>query len=162
MAKQESAGLLAFRRTPRGPEYFLVRPGGPFWRNRDAGAWTIPKGRIDPGEEALAAACREFREETGFLPAGPFRPLTPVRQPSGKWIKAWLMEGDFDPARLVSATFPLEWPPRSGLFRDFPEVDRGDWFDLATGLEKILRGQAPLLRQAAALLDGREAAQSPG
>lgn len=126
-----SAGLLLYRRTQDGRiKVFLGHPGGPFWANRDAGAWTIPKGLIDEGEETLAAALREFEEETGFRPEGPFRELEPVRLNSGKVVHAWACEGDIDAGAARSNTFELEWPPRSGRRAVFPEIDRFEWFDL--------------------------------
>jgi len=126
-------------------EVFLVHPGGPFWARKDAAAWTIPKGLADAGEDLLAAARREFHEETGFAVEGEFRPLGAFKQPTGKIVHAWAVEGDCDPAELVSNLFEMEWPPRSGKRARFPEIDRGDWFGPAQALTKILRGQQPIL-----------------
>jgi predicted NUDIX family NTP pyrophosphohydrolase len=154
MALVRSAGLLMFRRTPRGTEVLLAHPGGPFWTRRDDAAWTLPKGEIDPGEDALAAARREFLEETGFASAPPFLPLGELRQKSGKRITAWAFEGDADPARLVSNAFELEWPPRSGRLRSFPEVDRVRWFGLEEARRKLIAGQAPFLDALEACLGG--------
>jgi predicted NUDIX family NTP pyrophosphohydrolase len=123
----------------------LVHPGGPFWAKRDAGAWTIPKGEIGRAEDPLAAALREFEEETGVRPKGDAIALPPRRQPGGKLVHAWAMRGDLDPAAVRSNTFEMEWPPRSGRRQAFPEVDRAAWFTLAEAREKILKGQAPLL-----------------
>ena len=126
-------------------QVLLAHPGGPFWARKDEGAWSLPKGECAEGEEALAAACREFEEETGFRPQGPFAPLGEVRQRSGKHVQAWAFEGDCDCAQLVSNTFEMEWPPRSGRMQSFPEVDRIEWFDLATARRKILPAQQPFL-----------------
>ena len=130
---KHSAGLLLYRRRDGLLELFLVHPGGPFYASKDAGAWSIPKGEYGDGEEPLAAARREFTEETGFAAAGPFLPLTPLKQKSGKLIQAFACEGEADPKTLTSNTFPLEWPPHSGQTREFPEVDRGAWFPLTGG-----------------------------
>jgi predicted NUDIX family NTP pyrophosphohydrolase len=146
---KRSAGLLMFRRRGELLHVLLVHPGGPFWKNKDLGAWTIPKGEHDGGEEALAAAAREFREETGIEPRGPFIELTPVKQAGGKVVEAWAFEGDADAAAIRSNTFSLEWPRGSGRFQDFPEVDRAEWFSLDDARRKILRGQAPLLEELA-------------
>ena len=140
-----SAGLLLFRRPDRGLELFLAHPGGPFWRGRDLGAWTIPKGLVAPGEELLAAARREFEEETGIVPREPFLPLGSVRQKAGKVIHAWAWEGDADPTRVTSNSMQCEWPRGSGTFITFPEVDRCAWFDLPTARGKLLAAQAELL-----------------
>ena len=145
MSTVRSAGLLMFRRAAAGAEVLLAHPGGPFWVRRDEGAWTLPKGEITPGEEPLAAAQREFLEETGFASAPPFLPLGELRQKSGKRISAWAFEGDADPARLVSNHCQLEWPPRSGRLQSFPEVDRVGWFGLAQARVKLLAGQAPFI-----------------
>jgi predicted NUDIX family NTP pyrophosphohydrolase len=126
-------------------EVFLVHPGGPFWARKDAGAWAIPKGEPAPGESPLDAACREFREETGLAPEGPFLPLPPVRQRGGKEVLAWAFAGDCDPSAIRSDTFALEWPPASGRKGEFPEVDRAAWFGMEAARERILPGQAPLL-----------------
>jgi len=137
-----SAGILLYRRRGRKIEVLLVHPGGPFWANKDAGAWSIPKGEFGEDEPPLDAARREFREETGSSVEGPFRALTPRRQRSGKLVHAWAAEGDFDPAGLSSTTFEVEWPPRSGRKRTFPEVDRAAWFAPDEARRRILSGQA--------------------
>ena len=123
-----------------------MHPGGPYWARKDDGAWSIPKGEYEQGEEALLAAQREFLEETGVAVNGPFLALAPVRQPSGKIITAWAVEGDLDPTRLRSNRFSLEWPPKSGVMQSFPEVDRGAWFSLVHARGKLSPGQRPLLR----------------
>lgn len=155
-ARNHSAGLLLFRWSPAGLEVFLAHPGGRFWRDRDMGAWTIPKGAIDPGEDPLAAACREFQEETGFVPQGPYRPLGSVRQKAGKVIHAWAWEGDADPAQAVSNEMRTEWPRGSGRWLTFPEVDRCGWFDAATARKKLNPAQAELIDRLEALLDGQD------
>ncbi|MFN2383244.1 MAG: NUDIX domain-containing protein [Gemmatimonadota bacterium] len=142
-----SAGLILYRHPGAGLEILLVHPGGPFWKNRDRGVWMIPKGEIDADEDPLAAAVREFAEETGMRPTGPFAALTPIRQKGGKIVHAWACAGEFDPDALVSSTFTLEWPPRSGRMATFPEVDRAAWFPLAEARSKILPSQLPLLDQ---------------
>jgi predicted NUDIX family NTP pyrophosphohydrolase len=149
-----SAGLLLYRRRRGVLEVFLVHPGGPFWAGKDGGAWSIPKGEYAPGEDPLAAANREFQEETGCAAAGEFLPLTPLKQPSGKIIHAWAVAGDCDATAIRSNTFSLEWPPRSGRRQDFPEVDRAAWFTLAAAREKILRGQLGFLEELRGLLEG--------
>jgi predicted NUDIX family NTP pyrophosphohydrolase len=140
-----SAGLLLFRYRDGKVEVLLVHPGGPFWARKDEGAWSIPKGEIGEHEEPLAAARREVAEETGAVPEGTFLPLTPVRQSGGKIVQAWAVEGDLDPADIRSNTFEMEWPPRSGRRRVFPEIDRAAWFTIPVARSKILRGQLPLL-----------------
>ncbi len=144
---RRSAGLLLFREAAGVLEVFLVHPGGPYWARKDAGAWSIPKGEFSDGEDLLHAARREFEEETGMSAAGEFVPLQPVRQPSGKVIHAWTLRADVDPARVRSNTFSIEWPPRSGQRRDFPEVDRAAWCTLDEAASKIQKGQAPFLEQ---------------
>jgi predicted NUDIX family NTP pyrophosphohydrolase len=129
----------------------LAHPGGPFWRKKDLGAWTLPKGEIDEGEDPLDAAKREFTEETGFVPDGTFVALAPVRQPSGKTVFAWAVEGDCDTGGIRSNSFSMEWPPRSGQFAEFPEIDRAEWFPIAEARQKILKGQAAFLDQLEAL-----------
>lgn len=148
-----SAGLLMYRRRPGGVEVFLVHPGGPFWAKKDDGAWSIPKGEYGDGDDALAAARREFEEETGIVPTGDVAELGSVRQAGGKVVTAWAIEGDCDPSAIRSNTFTLEWPPKSGRQREFPEVDRAEWFDLETAAVKILKGQLDFLRTLAELLD---------
>ena len=149
MAKT-SAGVLLFRRTPE-LEFFLVHPGGPFWARKDIGAWSLPKGEVDPGEELLDAARREFKEETSFTVDPPFFPLGTCRLGSGKVIHAWAAEGDADPSQLKSITFTLEYPPRSGRMMEFPEVDRAAWFRLDEALQRIHPGQQPFIRRCAEL-----------
>ena len=148
-----SAGLLLFRRGSAGLELFLAHPGGPFWSHKDAGAWTIPKGVIEPGEEPLAAALREFEEETGTRPEGPFLPLGSIRQKAGKEIHAWAWEGDADPDRVTSNMVRTEWPRGSGRWLTFPEVDRCGWFDPETAREKINPAQAELIARLEAVLE---------
>lgn len=142
-----SAGIVLYRLAANGCEVFLVHPGGPFWAKRDMGAWSVPKGEIGADEDLLEAAKREFFEETGQWIDGDFIELEPVRQPSGKVVHAWAVEGDIDAASIASNTFTIEWPPKSGKTREFPEVDRAEWFPLAAAREKILAGQRPLLDQ---------------
>jgi predicted NUDIX family NTP pyrophosphohydrolase len=142
-----SAGLLLFRRRGDSIEVMLVHPGGPIWAHRDLGAWSIPKGEPDEGEDLLDAARREFAEELGGSVDGDFVPLTPVRQPGGKTVFAWAVASDFDTGAARSNTFTIEWPPRSGRRQSFPEVDRAEWFPLEVARTKILPGQAPLLEE---------------
>jgi predicted NUDIX family NTP pyrophosphohydrolase len=148
MATKRSAGILLFRRKGSETEFLLVHPGGPFWANKDAGAWSIPKGGIEDEEEPRACAIRELEEELGPAPElDPERliELGSIRQRAGKVVEAWAAEGEFDPATLDSNTFKMEWPPRSGSEREFPEVDRAEWFDLETAREKILPAQGEFL-----------------
>lgn len=142
---KQSAGLLVYRRRNGELEVFLVHPGGPFWQHKDHGAWSIPKGEFAPGDDPLEAAQREFHEETGFTVEGPFSAIQPLKQPSGKIVHAWIVEGDFDPSLLRSNTFKLEWPRNSKKFIDVPEVDRAGWFSLTDAKDKILPGQRPLI-----------------
>lgn len=142
---KRSAGILMYRRVRGKTEVFLVHPGGPFWKNKDHGAWQIPKGEIAEGEEPLVCARREFEEETGFPADGKFVELGEFKQPGGKHVLAWAAEGDCDSEALVSNEFEMEWPPRSGLKQRFPEVDRGAWFGIQEAREKLLIGQWPIL-----------------
>jgi predicted NUDIX family NTP pyrophosphohydrolase len=149
MASKHSAGILLFRRGEKGEvEFLLVHPGGPFWRRKDQGAWTIPKGQIEHEEEARACAIRELEEELGNPPdldVEQLIELGSIKQKAGKVVEAWAAEAEFDPADLASNTFSMEWPPRSGEEQEFPEVDKAEWFDLGTAREKILPAQAELL-----------------
>jgi predicted NUDIX family NTP pyrophosphohydrolase len=150
MAKQ-SAGLLAYRHRNGRLEVLLAHPGGPFWARRDAGAWTIPKGEIEPGEAPIDAARREFEEEVGVRVApDALRALPPVRQAGGKVVHAWAVEADVDPTALASHVVTIEWPPRSGRQQTFPEIDRIEWFAIDRAREKVLAGQRPLIEQLAA------------
>lgn len=157
MARRQalSAGLLLYRKTGAGIEVLLAHPGGPFWAHRDAGAWTIPKGVPSPGEDLLDAARREFTEETGATAREPFLPLGSVRQKAGKTVHAWAAEGDLDPATVVSNTMKTEWPPRSGRWMTFPEVDRCEWFDPATARQKLIAAQAEFVDRLLGALEGR-------
>jgi predicted NUDIX family NTP pyrophosphohydrolase len=162
--RKSSCGILMYRvmyreRTGR-LEVFLVHPGGPFWAARDLGAWSIPKGEPAEGEDPLAAARREFAEETGFDAGGLAEPLTPVRQAGGKVVQAWAVAGDCDPAAMRSNTFPIEWPPRSGKMREFPEADRGEWFETAAAKEKINPAQRLLVEELERRLGGLSADRS--
>jgi predicted NUDIX family NTP pyrophosphohydrolase len=134
-----------FRRCHSKLEVLLVHPGGPYWRKKDLGSWSIPKGEYAEGETALAAAMREFEEETGIKPSGEFVPLDDIRQPSGKIITAWAFEGDCSPAEIRSNLFSMEWPPKSGKTREFPEIDRASWFSLEDAKARILKGQVGFL-----------------
>lgn len=153
MAAKRSAGILLFRRTPE-LAVLLVHPGGPFWANKDVGAWSIPKGEHDDAEDALACARREFEEETGTRPSeGELEDLGTVRQKSGKMVHAWALEGDLDAAAVRSNSFELEWPPRSGRTREFPEIDRAEWFALDAARERINPAQAAFLERLRALFE---------
>ena len=149
MPQKLSAGLLMYRGSLSSPEVLLVHPGGPYWAKKDEGAWSLPKGEYARGDDALAAARREFEEETGFTTQGPFTELTAIKQPGGKTIRAWAFEGDCDPAALKSNTFSMEWPPRSGRRQEFPEVDRAAWFNLQEAKRRIIPGQVGFLSELA-------------
>ena|ERR1051325_933171 len=151
MAKK-SAGLLLYRENSSGTiEVLLVHPGGPFWRNKDEGAWTIPKGEFDDGEDPLDAAKREFAEEIGAPPPAnadaQYISLKPIKQSNGKTVHAWAVRGDFDPANISSNRFEIEWPPKSGHLQEFPEVDRAQWFTPEVASQKIIRAQAALINE---------------
>ena len=145
MAAPRSAGILLYRVRAGAAEVLLVHPGGPFWRNKDAGAWMIPKGLIEPGETAAEAARREFAEELGRPAPADLEPLCIIRQKGGKWVEAFAAEGDLDADAIVSIGFQCEWPPRSGQLQTFPEVDGAKWFDLDEGRRMILPSQHPIL-----------------
>lgn len=142
---------MLYRRLAAKVHVLLVHPGGPFWAKKDLGAWSIPKGEAEPDEDLLQRALTEVREETGFEVAGPFTPLTPVKQ-SNKMVHAWAVQSDGDASAIVSNTFVMEYPPRSGRMQEFPEVDRAQWFDLAEARAKILVSQRPFIDQLEALL----------
>jgi predicted NUDIX family NTP pyrophosphohydrolase len=142
---ERSAGILMYRRPGPAIEVLLVHPGGPYWARKDDGVWSIPKGRYGEDEDALAAARREFEEETGCVPAGRFVALGSFKQPSGKLISAWAVEGDLDLAQFRSNTFTMQWPPRSGRMQEFPEADKAAWMGPEQAARKILKGQLPIL-----------------
>jgi predicted NUDIX family NTP pyrophosphohydrolase len=152
MAKR-SAGLMMYRRRNGRLEVFLVHPGGPFWAKKDLGAWSISKGEYAEGERPVDAAKREFQEETGFAADGSFFELGTVQQAGGKVVSAWAVEGDCDPAALISNRFQMEWPPRSGRMIEIPEVDRGGWFSIDDAREHILKSQAPFLDRLSRMLE---------
>ena len=152
MAGTSSAGLLLYRIRHAAMEVLLVHPGGPYWKTKDDGAWSIPKGEFSGAEDPLVAARREFFEETGVAIEGDLRALKPIRQSGGKIVHAWAVEGNLDPTTIVSNTFEVEWPPRSGRLQSFPEIDRAAWFALPEATRKILRGQVPLLEELAQML----------
>ncbi|MEZ2130601.1 MULTISPECIES: NUDIX domain-containing protein [unclassified Sinorhizobium] len=147
---KRSAGLLIYRGSSSDIEVLLVHPGGPFWMRKDEGAWSIPKGLVDPGEDELEAAKRETTEELGMEITGRFDRIGEYRQPGGKIVVAWSVEADINVDAVVSNTFTLEWPPKSGLSKEFPEIDKAGWFNLAEAERKILKGQYPILRDFAA------------
>ncbi|MDB6094506.1 MAG: Phosphohydrolase [Verrucomicrobia bacterium] len=152
--KNRSAGILVYRRKEGGSlEVFLVHPGGPLWAGKDEHAWSIPKGQLGPDEEPFAAALREFAEETGQTMKGEFIELAECRTPGGRVILTWAIEGDLDPADVVSNHFEMEWPPRSGERQQFPEVDRGEWFEVEIARRKIHQGQVPILGDLARRLE---------
>ena len=155
MRKKQSAGILLYRIRSHAVQILLVHPGGPFWVRKDEGAWSIPKGEYDEGVDPLEAAKREFLEETGFEVQGETVPLMPVRQPSGKIISVWAVTGDIDATSMRSTSFRMEWPPKSGNFQEFPEVDRAEWFDLSTAHRKILPGQRPFLAQLERMVESK-------
>lgn len=149
---KRSAGIVLYRRSAGQVEVLLGHMGGPFWARKDAGAWSIPKGECEPDEEALDAARREFQEELGLpVPDGELVELGEIRQSSGKVVTAWALAGDLDPALVVPGTFEMEWPRGSGRMKEFPEIDRAEWFDLVAAEEKIVAGQRPLLGRLAEL-----------
>lgn len=150
--KNVSAGLLLFRRRVGRLELFLAHPGGPYWADRDEGAWTIPKGLVEASEDMLACACREFREETGLEPRGPFIPLGSVRQKAGKTVHAWAWEGDTDPAAVASNTMRMQYPPGSGRWITVPEVDRCGWFTVSEAKRRINPAQAELIERLQSVL----------
>ena len=153
---KKSAGLLLYRFKDKSFEFFLVHPGGPFWKNKDAGSWSIPKGEFNEDEDALKAAKREFREETGMKPpSGKFIALTPRKQKSGKLVFAWAVEADLSAEDIKSDLFEMEWPPRSGKKQQFPEIDRAAWFDLKEAKSKILPGQLAFLEELLQLLTAK-------
>ena len=145
--KKQSAGILLYKLEQKELRVLLVHPGGPFWTNKDEGAWTIPKGELDENEDELSAAIREFKEETGISLSGQFIALTPVKQKSGKLIVAWALEGDMNPAKLTSNTFEVEWPPRSGKKKSFPEIDKAEWFTPQNAVQKINPAQVALITE---------------
>jgi predicted NUDIX family NTP pyrophosphohydrolase len=147
MSKKQSAGLLLYRKTTDRLEVFLVHPGGPFWKNKDEGAWSIPKGEVEENEEPLQVAIREFSEETGKTISGRFMKLKSVVQKSGKTVLAWAVENNIDDAPFISNNFEIEWPPRSGKFQNFPEVDKGKWFLMNEAKKKINAAQVSLLTE---------------
>lgn len=159
MPQQRSAGILLYRWGENGIEVLLGHPGGPYWARKDAGAWMVPKGALEPGEGPLQAALREFGEEVGPVPPGDPVPLTTVRQNGGKLVEVFALEGEFDPATLVSAEFELEWPPRSGRMRSFPELDRVEWMGMDEAWARILASQQPLLAALERLLHGAASEQ---
>ena len=142
---KKSAGILLYRLTNNNLQFFLVHPGGPFWTNKDVGAWTIPKGEYDINEEPIDAAIREFTEETGHKISGNFIALTPIIQKAGKQVDAWALEGDIDATSIRSNSFKIEWPPKSGNWKLYPEIDRAEWFDFETAKEKINPAQVAFI-----------------
>jgi predicted NUDIX family NTP pyrophosphohydrolase len=147
MIKKQSAGLLLYRKIKNKLEVFLVHPSGPFWKNKDEGAWSIPKGEFEEGEVPLLAAIREFSEETGKAISGKFLKLNPIKQKSGKYVFAWALEKNIDTSHIISNNFKMEWPPHSGKFQNFPEVDKAEWFVVKEAKKKINAAQVSLLTE---------------
>ena len=150
-----SAGLLMYRFKNGQLQVLLAHPGGPFFKNKDEGVWSIPKGELEPDEDFLEAAQREFKEEVGVTPAGSFIALTPIKQKGGKFVHAWAFEGDCNPSECVSNMFTMEWPPRSGRKMEFPESDRADFFDVDSAKRKINDRQVPFIEELEKILNGR-------
>lgn len=159
MPQQRSAGILLYRRRASGLQVLLGHPGGPYWARKDAGAWMVPKGALEAGEKPIEAAMREFSEEVGPVPPGTPVPLRTVRQNGGKLVEVFALEGDFDPSTLDSAPFELEWPPKSGRMRSFPELDRVEWMGMVDARARILLSQQPLLDALDELLAGVSAGE---
>lgn len=153
--KKRSAGILLYRSNDNGLEVLLAHPGGPFYKKRDLGVWSIPKGEFNETENPEEAAIREFKEELGAEISGEMVELSPIVQKSGKEVIAWAVKGEFNPESLISNTFPMEWPPKSEKFQEFAEVDRVEWFDIETAKEKIIPGQVPLLAELVTVLDNK-------
>jgi len=151
----KSAGILMYKAVGADLCVLLVHPGGPFWRRKDEGAWSIPKGEVEAGEDSAAAARREFAEELGAMPLGPLEPLGTIRQAGGKWVEAFAVEGDLDPDAIRSNGFEIEWPPRSGQMQVFPEIDRAAWFALPIARQKILASQSAFLDRLESLVANR-------
>lgn len=149
---KKSAGILLYRLKQGDAEFFLVHPGGPFWKNKDLGAWTIPKGEFGEDEAPEEAAKREFEEETGHRITGALKPLTPVRLKSGKWVYCWAVEGDLDANNIRSNSYQQEWPPRSGRYQSFPEIDKAGWFDAAAACRKLNPAQVFFIRELLTML----------
>jgi len=149
---QKSAGILLYKKENKTLKIFLVHPGGPFWAKKDDGAWSIPKGEFDDGEDPLGAAKREFEEETGIKISGGFLELDPIKQKSGKIVYAWAVEGDVDVSKIKSNEFEMEWPPKSGKMKTFPEIDKAAWFNLNEAKKKILEAQSSLIRELETML----------
>lgn len=156
MAKKQSAGVVLYRRKEGAVEVFLVHPGGPFWAGKDEHAWSIPKGEFDEGEDPGDAARREFAEETGREVTGELAPLAPVRQSSGKVVHPFAVEGDCDADSITSNAFTLEWPPRSGEMKSFPEVDRAGWFTVEEALRLVHKGQRAIIDELVEMVKGRD------
>ena len=143
----KSAGIILYRDKNKLMEFLLVHPGGPFWKNKDAGVWSIPKGEISPNEKPFVAATREFEEETGLRLAGDFIELTPIKQKSGKIVYAWALKQDMDADNITCNTFEIEWPPKSGKRQIFPEIDKAGWFSMIEAKKKIIASQIPLIEE---------------
>lgn len=156
MPSKKSAGVLPFRFYNKKPEVLLAHPGGPFWKNKDLGAWSIVKGEYNDDEEPLTAAKREWREETGLKLPGKYIPLTPVKQKSGKEIIAWAVEADFEPTAIKSNSFEIEWPPKSGKKQSFPEIDRAAWFSIKEAKEKINPAQVALIDELMEIMNAKK------
>lgn len=156
MPSKKSAGVLPFRFYNKKPEVLLAHPGGPFWKNKDLGAWSIVKGEYNDDEEPLTAAKREWREETGLKLPGKYIPLTPVKQKSGKEIIAWAVEADFEPTAIKSNSFEIEWPPKSGKKQSFPEIDRAAWFSIKEAKEKVNPAQVALIDELMEIMNAKK------
>ena len=150
---RKSAGILLYKIESKAIKIFLVHPGGPFWSKKDDGAWSIPKGEFDDGEDPLGAAKREFEEETGIKISGGFLELNPIKQKSGKIVYAWAVEGDVDVSKIKSNEFEMEWPPKSGKMKSFPEIDKAAWFNLNEAKKKIIDAQSSLIRELETLVN---------